>query len=199
MRHASRRTLGALSRLAEMFEVLEEFRRSIVTNATPSRVPMSELVHQLNDLIRLDYDAIEAYEAAIPRIDDVQDRATLTHFCDDHRRHVSELGAAVRELGAAPVSHTDLRHFVRTGRVVVSGVVAGVVGDEAVLRAMYRNETGVEPLYQAVLDRDDLPRGSRAAVERALDDERHHHDWLDRRIGLTPKGEPVLTTFAREL
>ncbi len=62
----------------------------------------TNLVDLLNNLIELDFDAIEAYKAAISRVDDMSDRAQLARFLEDHQRHVADLSPLVERLGGVP-------------------------------------------------------------------------------------------------
>ena len=50
----------------------------------------------LKDLVELDYDAVEAYEAAINRLDDEEYKDVLKTFKEDHERHISELSDVLR-------------------------------------------------------------------------------------------------------
>ena len=61
----------------------------------------SALIDMLNNLIYLDFDAIEAYSAAIDRLDDITSKEQLRQFMGDHERHTQELNAIVRELGGS--------------------------------------------------------------------------------------------------
>src|SRR5258708_31622554 len=97
---------------------------------------MRDIVNLLNDLIELDYDAIEAYKAAIGRLSDVGDKTQLGQFMADHRRHVSELSLVVRNLGGSPPDHGDLKQVLTKGRVVL----AGLTGEKAILEATKSNE-----------------------------------------------------------
>ncbi|MBS0184905.1 MAG: DUF2383 domain-containing protein [Proteobacteria bacterium] len=47
----------------------------------------------LKSLLELDYDAIEAYKAAIERLENQTYKDKLTEFQEDHERHVEELSA----------------------------------------------------------------------------------------------------------
>jgi rubrerythrin len=56
----------------------------------------------LENLIELGFDASEAYDAAIERVDDAGYRARLAEFRSDHFRHTEELSRALRERGHDP-------------------------------------------------------------------------------------------------
>src|SRR5690606_7479656 len=55
-------------------------------------------VEMLEHLMALDYDAIEAYSAAIERLENQQWKAQLATFRSDHERHVHELAPIIRSL-----------------------------------------------------------------------------------------------------
>ncbi|WP_394832903.1 PA2169 family four-helix-bundle protein [Pendulispora rubella] len=147
----------------------------------------SELVVTLNRLIVADYDAIEAYEAAIPRLSVDEDQRTLRRFVEDHQRHIEKLAFFVRQNGGRPVDHADLRRIVAKGKVVIGGFM----GDDAVLGAMCSNEQETNDVY-ARAGTGSYAQPLRLLLARYLDDERQHREWLERRITMTPKGETIL-------
>jgi rubrerythrin len=141
----------------------------------------------LNHLIAVDFDAIEAYEAAIGRLGSTPDAAQLARFLDDHKRHIVELSAMVRELGGEPAGHGDLKHFVSTGKVVLGGLI----GDDAILRAMRSNEGDACAAYDNGALREGLELGPRTLILRILEDERRHREWFEQRLDVSPR-DPVI-------
>lgn len=138
----------------------------------------TSLIKLLNDLIELDYDAIEAYKAAIARVDDLNDRGQLASFLEDHQRHVDDLGPLVRELGGEPAEAGDLKQILTKGKVVIGGLL----GDRIVLEAMKSNETDTNTAYERAVGRRDLPANVRAVLARNLADERRHRAWIVQRL-----------------
>jgi len=134
----------------------------------------SDLVTLLTDLVQLDFDAVDAYQAAIDRLDNPEWRATLASFRDDHLRHTAELGEALRGMGIVPPSGGDIKSMLTQGKVVM----AGLVGDEAVLRAMRTNEADTNTAYERAVQFSDLHSGIRDMLEAGLADERRHCAWL---------------------
>jgi predicted metal-dependent hydrolase len=59
-----------------------------------------DIVNQLNNLIEVDYDAIEAYDAAIQRLADPRLKDQLRLFMGDHQRHTENLSGLGRRLRA---------------------------------------------------------------------------------------------------
>lgn len=136
------------------------------------------LIGLLNDLIELDYDAIEAYKAAIARVEHVGDRGQLASFLEDHQRHVDDLSALVREMGGEPAKSADIKQVLTKGKVVIGGLL----GDRVVLEAMKTNETDTNTAYERAVARTDLPAHVRTALEKNLADERRHREWIVQRI-----------------
>lgn len=135
------------------------------------------LVDLLNELIELDYDALEAYRIAVGRVEDLRDRARVSAFLDDHERHVQDLAALIRELGGEPAAAGDLRQILTKGKVVIGGLF----GDRLVLEAMKANEAESTTAYERAAARE-LPVRARALIDRHLADERRHHDWIVERL-----------------
>ena len=134
----------------------------------------TDIVSLLTDLVQLDFDAADAYQAAIDRLDNPEWRATLTRFREDHLRHTVELGDALRRLGVIPPSGGDIKSVLTQGKVVM----AGLVGDEAILRAMRSNEADTNTAYERAVQFPDLDAGIRESLEAALADERRHAAWI---------------------
>lgn len=133
----------------------------------------------LEELIKLDYDAIEAYEAAIERLSDLEYQRQLIAFCDDHRRHTRNLAEHLRQIGLAPPTGPDVKRVLTKGKVVI----AGLVGDIAILKAMRSNEDDTNVAYESSLEHD-LPPAIQETIRNNLADERRHRAWLEQKISV---------------
>jgi uncharacterized protein (TIGR02284 family) len=138
----------------------------------------SNLVDLLNSLIELDYDAIEAYKAAVSRVDALSDRGQLATFMQDHQRHVTDLTTLVEVHGGEPAQHGDMKQVLTKGKVVLSGLV----GDKIVLAAMKTNEDDTNAAYERALNHPGLPPEVQTVLEQNLADERRHRAWIENRI-----------------
>ncbi len=138
-----------------------------------------KVVNLLNDLIQLDYDAIEAYSAATARLSEVGDKNQLTEFMDDHRRHTQDLAVLVRNLGGAPAGGADFKQVLTRGKVMIGALA----GDDAILRAMKSNEETTLRAYEKALRAEGLAPGVREVLDRNLGDERRHRAWIEARLG----------------
>src|SRR5262245_47875812 len=103
-----------------------------------------DAVQTLNDLIHLDIDAIHAYRQAIDACTVPEIRDHLTAFKADHERHVLDLQAAVRKLGAEPAAERDLKGFFIEGFTAIASM-----GDRSALYAMRTNEEITNRRYEA--------------------------------------------------
>lgn len=138
----------------------------------------ADVVDMLNDLIQLDYDAVQAYEAAINRIDDDEHRRQLSAFRDDHVRHTEELSRVVRGLGGEPATSASMKQVLTVGKVAF----ADMMGARAVLQAMKTNEDDTNTAYERASGRSDLPPAAIPVIQSALSDERRHRDWIEKVI-----------------
>lgn len=129
----------------------------------------------LNGLIRLDYDAIEAYEAALKRLEGEVLRTRLVGFLEDHRRHTRELSVRVHEMGGLPATRPGLMRVLVEGTVVIGGLGH----DKGILRAMSKNEAIVNRTYEAALEKLSADSPVYDLVRRNREDERRHKDWID--------------------
>lgn len=138
----------------------------------------TNVVDLLNNLIELDYDAIEAYKAAIARLEVLSDRSQLAVFMQDHQRHVVDLSALVRAQGGEPAEHGDVKQILTKGKVVLSGLV----GDKLVLEAMKSNEDDTNLAYEKALNHPNLSMEVRRVLQLNLSDERRHRAWIEQRV-----------------
>lgn len=138
----------------------------------------AQTIRVLNRLIALDFDAADAYAAAAKRIADGPSRKKFAAFRRDHLRHTRTLGAAVRHLGGKPVKGPDYKRLMTRGLVVL----ADLIGDRAVLRAMKANEELTNRAYEAALGLKDLTVRLGTQLERNLRDERRHRAWITERL-----------------
>lgn len=137
------------------------------------------LVAALDALLELDYDASEAYKAAVERMDDETDKAQLRSFLADHERHTVELEPIISRLGGTPSKGPHVKQWLTKGKVVI----LGLAGPRAVLLAMKTNEEDTNTAYERMLQRDDIPPDVRPILERNLADEWRHKAWLEARLG----------------
>lgn len=134
----------------------------------------SEPVKLLQSLVELDYDAIEAYEAAIERIDDTQIKSRLESFCEDHRRHVATLNPIIQRFGGDPILQGDIKRVLTKGKVVIGGLF----GNRAVLMAMKTNEDDTNTAYERAVAQVGLGTDVHQILERHLADERRHREYI---------------------
>jgi rubrerythrin len=129
----------------------------------------------LINAIELDYDAAEAYQAAIDRIDDPSYKQKLQEFKQDHLRHIKELSEILEKRGVEVPTGPSIKQWLTKGKVVI----ANLISDVAVLEAMYDNEKDTNTAYERLSKREDQWEDARLIILGALDDERRHKNWLD--------------------
>jgi uncharacterized protein (TIGR02284 family) len=128
----------------------------------------------LKSLIALDYDAVEAYQAAIDRLENSEYKQKLSEFRDDHLRHTRELSDIARQLGIDPPHGPDMKVAVARGKVVLMNLF----GDRAILMAMKTNEEDTNTAYDRASNHHDLPPIAVNVIQRAYADERRHRAWI---------------------
>jgi uncharacterized protein (TIGR02284 family) len=136
-----------------------------------------KVLEKLNDLIKLDVDAIHAYDESIASctIDEV--KRGLTEFRADHDRHVQELSNCVRQLGGQPEIRRDLKGFLIGGFTAIVSQ-----GDHSSLVAMQTNEEVTNSYYRRALEMPDLSPEVRALLEKNFTDEQRHLRWINEKI-----------------
>ncbi len=129
-----------------------------------------ELIDQLESLIKLDIDAIHAYDQAIKRIEQPMYRDKLLTFQGDHRRHVDSLSAKLRELGETPPAFTpDFKGFFIEGFTALRSMT----GTKGALEAMETNERLTNSRYEKASGMD-WPSDIAVIIRENLADEQRH-------------------------
>jgi uncharacterized protein (TIGR02284 family) len=137
-----------------------------------------EVLDTLNNLIELDYDAVEAYQAAVDKLNDPTSKQAFASFQNDHERHVTELSAVVRQLGGTPPEKADMKAILTQGKVILGSLM----GDKSILQAMKSNEDDTNTAYERASARSDLAPETADVLSRGLADERRHREWIVSRI-----------------
>jgi rubrerythrin len=135
----------------------------------------AELSDLLRALIELDYDAADAYTAAVARISSQERRTALEEFRSDHLRHAYELGRELQQLGHDPPLGSDSKSVLTQGKLVL-GTIAG---DRGILKALRSNTKDTHRAYERALQRGDLSRAVARLLGENLADEHRHLNWID--------------------
>ncbi|MFN7169555.1 MAG: DUF892 family protein [Pannonibacter sp.] len=130
----------------------------------------------VKNLILLEYDAIAAYESTIERLDDKGLSGQVDAFRQDHLQHLETLNDMARSVGIEPPTGGDMKQLLTTGKIVL----ANLMGDSAILKAMKTNEDDTVTAYERAASHADAIPKSRAFFEKALADERRHRGWMER-------------------
>lgn len=133
-----------------------------------------ELIGRLNDLIALDIDAVNAYGAAVSRMNVPFLQERLKLFQQDHERHIRELSQAVRAHGGEPRQKPDVKGFILKGFTAVTSEM----GDEAALRAMQGNEQLTTHTYEKATH-ESWPADVSPLIESHYADERRHLAFVE--------------------
>lgn len=135
------------------------------------------IISKLWDLVALEFNAIETYEAAIERLENLDYRAKMTEFLGEHERHLMQLCDAIIQEGGMPPQGADYKQFLTKGPVII----AGIGGDKAVLQAMLLNESLTNKLYENA-NEEVFPGYIQLMLKQALGDVRHHRVWIESAI-----------------
>jgi hypothetical protein len=136
-------------------------------------------IRKLNRLLELDYDAIEAYEAAIDGLMSPVNKKALRVYCDDHRRHTEVLTQLITALGGKPARGPDWMQLLTKGKVQIARLLGG---DRAILIAMRINEEVTNRRYELAIALGGVSAASLQALQGNLADERLHRLWIARRL-----------------
>jgi rubrerythrin len=131
---------------------------------------------ELNDLLQLDRDAVDAYTVAITALANVGRRETVLRFRADHQRHIADLTRLIGRYGGtpAPTPHAS-------GAFKLAMQKLGNLGtDREVMLAFKANEAqACEKYTRAATHAATWPDDVRDMISTAADDEARHYEWAE--------------------
>lgn len=133
----------------------------------------------LKELIELDYDAIEAYEAAINRLKNENYKSVLNEFKRDHQRHIQELSDFLNDKNETFPTGPSSKSILTQGKVVL----ANLMGDNLILRAMRSNEIDTNTAYGRINNYENIPEELKESLKKGLQDEKRHLAWIEKTLG----------------
>jgi ketosteroid isomerase-like protein/rubrerythrin len=163
-----------------------------MSDETPGRD--TALIAELNDLLQLDHDAVQAYTVAIDVVRDAQHRERLVEFRADHKRHIEELAGLVRARGGVP---TELPHPTAPLKLAVQALGA-IPGDATLLLAFKAVEGQVRDKYDRFAKKQ-YPEDVADVVGRAAQDERRHYAWVEQALQQLGVGKGTLPHTAARM
>ena len=136
----------------------------------------AEFSAAVKELIQLDYDAVEAYEAAILRLENTAYRGKLMEFMTDHKCHIQEFSSLLKKHNCdIPTGPSGAKQWLTKGKVVL----ANLIGDSAILSAMLSNEGDTNTAYERMNERTDKWADAKDIIKQGLEDERRHKEWFE--------------------
>jgi rubrerythrin len=143
------------------------------------------LTAELNDLLRLDHDAVQAYTLAIKLLENPGYKRQLEEFRADHHRHIDELSQLIRSRDGVPL---ELPHLPSGAFKLAVQAISAAGGDRAVLLAFKANERQVRDKYRRSA-RGVHPADVTSVLARGAEDETRHYEWALEtlwELGVTP-------------
>lgn len=137
----------------------------------------SRLIAALNDLLQLDHDAVEAYTVAIDLVRREKYRDQLVAYRADHKRHIEELAALVRQRGGLP---TEVPHATAPLKLAVQALGAAP-GDPTLLLAFKAVEGQARDKYRRFAARE-WPADVAEVIARGAADEDTHYRWVEQAL-----------------
>ena len=144
-----------------------------MAEADTGSVAAAELVAELNELLRLDLDAIAAYGAAGARLRSAAYCEAVQLFTEDHERHADELTRLLRGYGGRPADEAGAvpGPFQRAVREA-----AKRGGDRGLLLVFKVHERRGRDRYRQA-SQNVYPPEVAAVLRRGTNDETAHYAW----------------------
>ena len=138
----------------------------------------TEFHEALYALCELDYDAMEAYQAAINRLEDQHFKEALAAYKADHQRHIDEVTELLKKHQKDYPDGPSAKQVLTQGKVVL----AEMMGDKAILKAMLSNEEDTNSAYAKINSHENIWPEAKEILARGLADEKRHKQGIEKLI-----------------
>jgi len=142
-----------------------------MTTLVGKQIDFQEALYQLCEL---EYDAKEAYQAALLRLNNLYYKAQLNEFMKDHEHHIDMITQLLKKHDCKIPSGPDLKQFLAQGKVLLGQLA----GDEGILKAMLSNEEDTNVAYERLINHPALWSDADPIIQRGLNDEKRHKSWM---------------------
>jgi rubrerythrin len=132
----------------------------------------------LEELIKVEYMAISAYEEALTENEDNKLRRRYERFLRDHERQARDLNNRLVELGGEPVEAGIGSGKVKAG---LWGRITGMMGDRASINGMYAGARQGVQIYLKHLD-DIHDAKALGVIRRNLENKQDEIQWLEEQM-----------------
>lgn len=126
-------------------------------------------------LCELDYDAVEAYKAAINRLENDKYKQKLSEFMNDHLQHVEAINRVLNKHECETPQGPDFKKYLTQGKIIL----ANLVGDDMILQAMLTNELDTNTAYERLVHFIPQWDDAQPILSKGLDDEKKHKIWFE--------------------
>jgi len=132
----------------------------------------------LAELVKVEYQAIAAYEEALTENEDGKLRRRYERFLRDHERQARDLNNRLVELGGEPVEAGAGSGKVKAG---LWGRITGMLGDTASIGGMYAGAKQGVQIYLKHLD-DVHDAKALGTIRRNLENKQDEIQWLEEQM-----------------
>jgi rubrerythrin len=126
----------------------------------------------------LDYAAVEAYDASIERFINPEYKKQFHKFKKDHEDHIKNISNFCKEIGQDYPKGPGMKQILTEGKVVL----AGLVGDQAILKAMKSNELETTTSYKQINTYPTIPANLKEVLKKGYEDEKRHLEWIEKEL-----------------
>lgn len=148
------------------------------------------LLDAVRELVRLEYDAILAYEESIVKLDNPTYKEQMQVYLNDHEAHIAQLQSLemkykgeqykIYQLDLALPKEADLKAILTKGKVQL----AALMDDNAILAAMYTNELDTNQAYANLIQHKQLIDSTyqHEVLKQLVADENLHNAYTDKYV-----------------
>ncbi len=153
--------------------------------STTEKSSSATLLAELNDLLQLDRDAVQAYTLAENALRSEAYRAAIIRFRGDHEGHIDELTRLITARGGTPAA---LPHLSSSPFKLAAQGLGDFGSDTTVLLAFKSNERLSRDKYQRAANQP-YPFDVQSVLEGAAEDEAAHYAWVQETLEQLGAGE----------
>lgn len=147
----------------------------MITEIGTEKNPLDVIVKTLS----LEYKIKEAYKQAIDRVGNIDYKARLKEFLEEHEAHVEGLSNLLKKHNKGSLTKPSK---IDPAIAKIKIMFADLMGDQAILSSIVDYELDSNKVYERIVARHDMWSDVKEILKQNLQEEKKHKTWLEDEI-----------------
>lgn len=138
----------------------------------------SNFFDALNNLLELEYEAVEIYESAIKHLENIEYISQIKSFKQDHKKHFEFLNKYLDQKSYDHATGAGVKQLLNIAAISFSSLI----GDNNVLKSLLGAEEDTNKAYERITSHKEKDSTISSQLDEFYNDEKKHKSWIEKTI-----------------